>query len=74
MLPSSPGSGPRYVFKHQPTMPIVALGVGHADSRAHAPNENIALEDFHLTTKHVAEIVRKIRPNYDGDRPSNMNS
>jgi acetylornithine deacetylase/succinyl-diaminopimelate desuccinylase-like protein len=59
VLPSSPGSGPRYVFKHQPTMPIVALGVGHADSRAHAPNENISLEDFHLTTKHVAEIIRK---------------
>jgi acetylornithine deacetylase/succinyl-diaminopimelate desuccinylase-like protein len=59
VLPSSPGSGPRYVFKYAPEMPIVALGVGHADSRAHAPDENIELEDFHLTTKHVAEIIRK---------------
>lgn len=58
LMPSSPGTGPRYVFKYVPNMPIVALGVGHANSRAHAPNENIAVEDQFLTTKHVASILR----------------
>jgi len=58
LMPSSPGTGPRYVFKYVPEMPIVALGVGHANSRAHAPNENIAVEDQFLTTKHVASILR----------------
>ncbi|WP_102958157.1 M20/M25/M40 family metallo-hydrolase [Mangrovicella endophytica] len=57
ILPSSPGTGPRFVFKHVPEMPIVALGVGHADSRAHAPDENIAVEDQFLTTKQVARIM-----------------
>ena len=57
VLPSSPGTGPRFVFKYQPDMPIVALGVGHADSRAHAPDENIAVEDQFLTTKHVMGIL-----------------
>jgi acetylornithine deacetylase/succinyl-diaminopimelate desuccinylase-like protein len=59
LMPSSPGTGPRYVFKYRPEMPIVALGVGHANSRAHAPNENIAVEDQFLTTKHVASILRQ---------------
>lgn len=58
VLPSSPGTGPRYVFKYQPHMPIAALGVGHANSRAHAPDENIAIEDQHLTTKLVARIIK----------------
>ena len=57
VLPSSPGTGPRFIFKYQKDMPIAALGVGHADSRAHAPNENIAVEDQFLTTKLVAQIL-----------------
>lgn len=57
VLPTSPGTGPRFVFRHVPDMPIVALGVGHADSRAHAPNENISVEDQFFTTKHVAKIL-----------------
>jgi acetylornithine deacetylase/succinyl-diaminopimelate desuccinylase-like protein len=59
ILPSSPGTGPRFVFKRNAGMPIVALGVGHANSRAHAPDENIAVADQFLTTKHVAEIIKK---------------
>jgi acetylornithine deacetylase/succinyl-diaminopimelate desuccinylase-like protein len=59
LMPSSPGTGPRYVFKYATDMPIVALGVGHANSRAHAPNENIAVEDQLLATKHVASILRQ---------------
>ncbi|RJE84475.1 M20/M25/M40 family metallo-hydrolase [Paracoccus onubensis] len=58
ILPSSPGTGPRFIFRYQPQMPIAALGVGHANSRAHAPDENVAVEDQHLTTKHVAQILR----------------
>lgn len=57
-LPSSPGTGPRYVFRHRPQMPIVALGVGNANSRAHAPDENIVVEDFHIAARHIAEIVK----------------
>lgn len=59
VLPSSPGTGPRFVFKRNTAMPIVALGVGHANSRAHAPDENIAVEDQFLTTKHVAHIISR---------------
>ncbi|WP_158279459.1 M20/M25/M40 family metallo-hydrolase [Falsochrobactrum shanghaiense] len=59
VLPSSPGTGPRFIFTKYSDMPIAALGVGHADSRAHAPNENIAVEDQHLCTKHVAQILRE---------------
>ena len=59
VLPSSPGTGPRFVFRHQPDMPIIALGVGHANSRAHAPDENIAVEDQFYTTKQVARIMEK---------------
>src|SRR5690606_29494430 len=58
ILPSSPGTGPRYVFRHvRDTMPIVALGVGHAGSQQHAPNENIKLQDYAEAVHHVAEIL-----------------
>jgi acetylornithine deacetylase/succinyl-diaminopimelate desuccinylase-like protein len=63
VLPSSPGTGPRFVFKRNPAMPIVALGVGHADSRAHAPDENVAIEDQFLTTKQVAQIINRFAEN-----------
>lgn len=57
LQPSSPGTGPRYVFRHvRDTMPIISLGVGHAASQNHAPNENVKLADYAEAVTHIAEI------------------
>ncbi|MGA7668863.1 MAG: M20/M25/M40 family metallo-hydrolase [Nitrolancea sp.] len=40
IIPTSLGTGPAYVMAHQFGIPFASSGVGHADSRAHSPNEN----------------------------------
>jgi hypothetical protein len=41
-----PGTGPQYLLCAQFGVPAVGLGVGNADSNNHAPNENIAIDDY----------------------------
>ena len=38
-------------------VPMASAGIGHPDSRAHAPDENIVLSNFVTGTKHVAAII-----------------
>lgn len=53
--PTSPGSGPLYLFKDY--CPMVSVGVGDHDSRAHAPNESVALDTFFKATRRIAVIM-----------------
>lgn len=56
--PLEGGSSPVYAFaKPLGNIPVVLAGVGHAGSRAHAPDENIRLHDFLQGTRHVARIL-----------------
>lgn len=57
IYPIVPGSGPMYVLCQQFGIPAVSIGVGNADSRNHAPNENIHLADFYQGIAHVATIL-----------------
>jgi len=57
VYPIVPGSGPMYVLCQQFDIPAVSIGVGNADSRNHAPNENIHLDDFYQGIAHVAAIL-----------------
>lgn len=51
------GSGPLYPFVEYLGVPVVSAGLGYADNRAHAPNENIRLADFINGIKHTARII-----------------
>jgi acetylornithine deacetylase/succinyl-diaminopimelate desuccinylase-like protein len=51
------GSGPNAIFKQYLGIPIVAAGIGHPGSQAHAPNENIRLDLYLKGTRHVARII-----------------
>ena len=51
------GSGPNYLFTHHLKVPIATLGVGYPGSRAHAPDENIRLDDFVRGVKHMARVL-----------------
>lgn len=50
--PTTAGSGPMYLFK----MDCLSFGCGYAFEQAHAPNENILIEDLILNMKHLATI------------------
>jgi acetylornithine deacetylase/succinyl-diaminopimelate desuccinylase-like protein len=41
---SSPGTAPQYQVCQPNRLPMVAIGYGHPDSRAHAPDENVRLD------------------------------
>ena len=38
-------------------VPVVCIGTGYPESRCHAPNENIRISDFILSTKLIASII-----------------
>jgi acetylornithine deacetylase/succinyl-diaminopimelate desuccinylase-like protein len=57
VYPTVAGTGPMYVLCQQFDIPCASVGVGHSDSRNHAPNENIYLEDFYQGILHLAVIL-----------------
>ena len=54
--PTSGGSGPMDPFVRMLRVPIANAGVGYPYSRAHAPNENIRIEDFIRGTQQTARV------------------
>jgi acetylornithine deacetylase/succinyl-diaminopimelate desuccinylase-like protein len=57
VYPTSAASGPLHLFRNWLGYPIVSVGCAHAESRGHAPNENIAVEGFAKGTKFIAAII-----------------
>jgi acetylornithine deacetylase/succinyl-diaminopimelate desuccinylase-like protein len=57
IYPTSAGSGPWYQLCDQFGIDACTAGVGHGRSQAHAPNENIYVDDFILGIKHIAAIM-----------------
>ncbi len=49
-------SGPMYLFRR--LMPCIGIGVGHAQSNIHAPNESVYVEDFHAGAHHVSQLFK----------------
>ena len=54
--PSSAGSGPMYGLCESIGIPAISLGITHAGSNFHGPDENIRLDDFILGIKHIAAM------------------
>jgi len=59
VYPLMPGTGPMYVLCQQFDIPTVSIGVGNANSRNHAPNENIHVEDFYQGIVHLITILEQ---------------
>jgi acetylornithine deacetylase/succinyl-diaminopimelate desuccinylase-like protein len=53
--PTNPGSGPLYLFKD--LVPMVSIGCGDFDSRAHSPNESMLIDNFVQSTKRLVVIM-----------------
>ncbi len=58
IVPMSGGSGPNHAFVTHLGVPIVTAGIGHPDSRAHAPNENIRIDLYLKGAQHVVRILK----------------
>jgi acetylornithine deacetylase/succinyl-diaminopimelate desuccinylase-like protein len=53
----APGSGPMYALCQKFGIPSVSIGVGNENSRNHAPNENIHVNDYYKGIQHLAVII-----------------
>lgn len=59
IVPMVGGSGPNYPFVHDLGLPVATAGLGHPDSRAHAPNENIRLDLYLKHARHMARLMKE---------------
>lgn len=59
IYPTSAASGPMHLFRNRLGYPVVSVGCSHAESRAHAPNENITVEGFIKGTKFITTLVHE---------------
>lgn len=59
IVPMSGGSGPNHPFLHVLNVPVATAGVGYPGSQAHAPNENIDIDDFVKGVRHTARILAR---------------
>ncbi len=57
IVPMTGGSGPNAVIQEALDVPIATIGIGYPDSRAHAPNENLRLDLYLKTAKHLTRIL-----------------
>lgn len=60
VLPNMAGTQPLHPMMSILNVPMASAGMYYPDARAHAPDENIRLEDFVLGTKHVAAIIEAL--------------
>jgi acetylornithine deacetylase/succinyl-diaminopimelate desuccinylase-like protein len=59
IYPRMPGSGPMYPLSNMLGIPSVLAGITHTDSRAHAPNEHIRLQEYWLGQKFMGELIKE---------------
>ncbi len=57
IVPLIGGSGPNYPFVHDLNLPVVTMGHGYPDTRAHAPNENIRIDLYLKHARHAARVI-----------------
>ena len=60
IAPMIGGSGPMYPFVKYLNVPIANSGIGQPDSNAHAPNENVAIDEFLRGMRHAARILERM--------------
>jgi acetylornithine deacetylase/succinyl-diaminopimelate desuccinylase-like protein len=57
IVPMSGGSGPNFIVQEALNIPIASLGAGYPGTGAHSPNENIRLNDYLKSAKHVVRVL-----------------
>jgi acetylornithine deacetylase/succinyl-diaminopimelate desuccinylase-like protein len=57
IVPMTGGSGPNHAVIHELGVPVATAGLGHPDTRAHAPDENLRIDLYLKHAKHVARLL-----------------
>ena len=61
VLPTAAGTGPMHMIYEALGVPMVAFGIGNANSRDHGGNENVSLADYYT---HI-ELIKELIANYE---------
>lgn len=59
LLLTSPGTGPMYELAEKFGIAAVSVGVDYPGSNAHAPNENVVIDNFVRGIKHMAVLLEE---------------
>lgn len=59
VVPTMAGTGPLHPFVHILGLDSADCGVGNPDSRIHAPDENIRIDDLRHNVHHVARLIER---------------
>ena len=59
LVPMVGGSGPSYPFVYDLGLPVATAGLGHPDTRAHAPNENMRVDLYLKHARHMARVIKE---------------
>jgi acetylornithine deacetylase/succinyl-diaminopimelate desuccinylase-like protein len=51
------GSGPNFCFISELGLPVATAGLGHPDTRAHAPDENLRIDLYRKHARHAARLI-----------------
>lgn len=57
VLPTSAGTGPMFTVYDALQVPMMAFGIGHANSRDHGGDENVRLADYYTHIELVEELI-----------------
>ena len=57
VVPMTGGSGPNHLFLEELQLPIATAGVGYPGTKAHAPNENVVIDQYFKGAKHITRIL-----------------
>ncbi|HEL2738447.1 TPA: M20/M25/M40 family metallo-hydrolase [Streptococcus suis] len=57
VLPTSPGTGPMHTVFHALQVPIAGFGLGNANSRDHAGDENVKIADYYSHVQLIEELI-----------------
>ena len=58
VLPTSAGTGPMHTVYDALQVPMMAFGLGHANSRDHGGDENVKIADYYTHIELIKELIR----------------
>jgi len=59
VVPMIGGSGPNHVFLEELELPVATAGVGYPGTKAHAPNENVVIDQYLKGAVHITRILKE---------------
>ncbi|KXT74024.1 Acetylornithine deacetylase/Succinyl-diaminopimelate desuccinylase or related deacylase [Streptococcus sp. DD10] len=57
VLPTTAGTGPMHTVFHALRVPMVAFGIGNANSRDHGGDENVKISDYYTHIELIKELI-----------------